>query len=530
MNRKEFLKNLAAGAAIAPTMLNGFQVSASNTSPFTNLIDEDNVVETDKVLVLIRLAGGNDGLNTIVPLEYYSKYKTARQNLSIAENKVIKPTSVTKWGFHPALPAFKNLYDEGKMKVVQSVGYPEQDYSHFRSSDIWQTGSDANQVLNTGWLGRYLKYEYPNYPIGFPNTTMPDPLAVEINYSLSLSLQGPVTGMGVTISNVKDFYKLTQGTQAPAPNTPAGEQLKYVRLVAYLSNKYNDSLKNAYEKVKTKPLQVPLNNELAEKLSIVAQLVAGGLKTRVYVVTLDGFDTHKTQSESNDSSKGMHSDLLKTLNDAVASFMQNLKIFGIQDRVVGMTFSEFGRRIISNGSGGTDHGAAAPMFIFGNKVLGGTLGTNPILPDKPQWDDNVVMQYDFRSVYASVLKDWFCIPNKDLQDIFFKNYQALSLVTPSACIPTATRDENQAAGEKLLNIYPNPFTEITNIGFKSNGGHTIIQIFDNAGKIVAVPVNKHFEEGNQVISWNSENLPAGVYYCRLQSGSISQVQNMLKVR
>ena len=530
MNRKEFLKNLAAGTVLAPTVLNGFNVSASNTSPFANMLDEDAAGDTDRVLVLIRLAGGNDGLNTVVPLESYAQYKTARQALAIPENKVTKPNNITKWGFHPSLPAFKSLYDEGKMKVVQSVGYPEQDFSHFRSSDIWQTGADVNEVLNTGWVGRYLKYEYPNYPNGFPNTTMPDPLAVEISYSLSLSLQGPVTGMGVTIANVKDFYKLTQGIQAPAPNTPAGEQLKYVRLVAYLSNKYNESLKNAYEKVKSTNITIPTNNELAEKLGIVAQLIAGGLKTRIYVVTLDQFDTHKTQADTGDATKGLHSDLLKTLNDAVSSFMKNLKTLGVQDKVLGMTFSEFGRRIIANGSGGTDHGAAAPMFIFGNKVLGGTLGTNPILPTKPQWDDNVVMQYDFRSVYASILKDWFCVPNKDLQEVFFKNYQTLAIVNPSACITTATHESNQDAGEKLINIYPNPFTEITNIGFKSNGGHTTIQIFNSAGKIVAVPVNKHFEEGNQVISWNSEDLPAGIYYCRLQNGSISQVQNMLKVR
>ena len=147
MNRKEFLKNLATGAVLAPTMLNGFNVRASNTSPFANMLDEDTVADTDKVLVLIRLAGGNDGLNTVVPLENYAQYKTARQALAIVENKVVKPTNVTKWGFHPSLPAFKKLYDEGKMKVVQSVGYPDQDFSHFRSSDIWQTGADANEVL-----------------------------------------------------------------------------------------------------------------------------------------------------------------------------------------------------------------------------------------------------------------------------------------------------------------------------------------------------------------------------------------------
>jgi uncharacterized protein (DUF1501 family) len=540
MNRKEFLKKMAAGTLLAPAMLNGFNVSATNHSPFASLLEEGSG-ETDRVLVLIRLAGGNDGLNTVVPLEFYTNYKNARKKVAIDENKTLKPTGVTKWGLHPALVNFKNLYNDGKLKIIQGVGYPEQDYSHFRSMDIWQTASDSKEIINTGWLGRYLKYEYPNYPNGFPNPTMPDPLAVEINYSLSLSLQGAETGMGITIGNTDDFYKLLQGIQTPAPNTPAGEQLKYIRLIAAQSRAYTDSIKKAYEKVKNITLINPMmkdakdspklvDNELGEKLNIVAQLIAGGLKTRIYVVTLDGFDTHKIQTDSLDSTKGEHDYLLRVLDGAIGSFMTNAKKLGIQDRILGMTFSEFGRRIISNGSGGTDHGAAAPMFVFGNKVIGGTIGNNPTIPTVAKEEDNLIMQYDFRSVYSSVLKDWFCIPETDLKTIFFKNYQALPIVSPAICIPTATHENNQVAGEKILEIYPNPFTEITNIGFRSNGGHTMIQIFNSAGQIVASPINQEMEEGKHQIYWNSENLPAGTYYCRFQNGAISQLTNMLKVR
>jgi uncharacterized protein (DUF1501 family) len=480
-----------------------------------------NSIDTDRVLVIVRLEGGNDGLNTIIPLEQYSNYKTARSNVAIEENKALKPKGVTKWGFHPALTSFKTLYDEQKLKVIHAVGYPEQDFSHFRSSDIWASGSDSKQILNTGWLGRYLKYEYPNFPNGFPNLAMPDPLSVEIRHSMPLLLQGPLNGMGVFVQDNVEKINNFSTIQTPAPNSPAGEQLKYVRLISGQSKLYNQAMKKAFDK--SKNIATYPNYDFADQLKTVARLIAGGLKTRVYVVSLGSFDTHDYQKEE-------HADLLSQLGGSIAAFLEDIKQLGLSNRVLGMTFSEFGRRIRSNGSLGTDHGAAAPMFLFGNNVVAGTLGTLPTISSNVGIQDNIPMQYDFRSVYATVLKDWFCVPTPDVESILLKKYQILPLINAPGCIPTAVHEQNQQAGVSLLNIYPNPFSQLTNINFQAREGYTVVQIFNTMGQLVASPIQGKFGEGEQQFYWNSEDLPAGTYYCRLQTGSESQVQPMLKVR
>ncbi len=517
---------MAGGAFTLPSALHGFAHTPNDLTAYSEMA---NVVDTDKVLVIIRLEGGNDGLNTIIPLNQYANYKAARANVAIPEAKAIKPSGVTNWGFHPSLAGFKQLYEEKKLKIVHSVGYPDQDFSHFRSTDIWVTGADSEEILNTGWLGRYLKYEYPNFPNGFPNTNMPDPLSIEIGGSTPLLLQGPLNGMGVNVPSYvkegKDFFERLETLHSPPPSTPAGEQLTYVRFIAGQSRLYNQAMKKAFDK--SKNLATYPTTDLANQLKIVARLIAGGLKTRIFVVSIGTFDTHDYQVEG-DNTKGEHAELLENLGDSVSAFMKDIELLGLSQRVLGMTFSEFGRRIKSNGSFGTDHGAAAPLFLFGHNVNSGTLGTLPTIGNSITAMDNIPMQYDFRSVYATILKDWFCVPTTDLQSILLKNYQFLPLIASSNCITTSTRDENQQSGNSYLNIYPNPFSQIANIGFETQQGHTMIQIFNGAGQVIAVPVNGYFNEGKHEIYWNSENLSAGTYYCRLQNGLNTQVLPMIK--
>jgi uncharacterized protein (DUF1501 family) len=524
MKRKDFIKYMAGGAISLPQIMKAIDSPSNTLSDFSDIV---NAIDTDRVLVIIRLEGGNDGLNTIIPIEQYADYKAARSNIAIAEKDVLKPKGVSNWGFHPSLESFKTLYEEQKLKVIHSVGYPEPDFSHFRSSDIWASGADSKEILNTGWLGRYLKYEYPNFPNGFPNEKMPDPLSIEIGHSMPLLLQGPLNGMGVIAPGGNDvtkddFFEKLLTIHTPAPNTPAGEQLKYVRFISGQSRLYNQAMKKAYEKSETLA-NYPVNNDLANQLKVVARLIAGGLKTRVYVVSIGGFDTHDFQL-------GKHADLLQSLGDAVSSFLKDLQLLGLSNRVLGMTFSEFGRRIKSNSSNGTDHGAAAPMFLFGNNVVAGTLGTLPKIPANLTTEDNLPMQYDFRSVYASVLKDWFCVPSTDVESILLKKYQFLPLLNAVGCIPTAVHEQNQQAGVSLLNVYPNPFSQTVNINFQTREGYTTIQIFNTMGQLVASPMQGKYNEGEQQIYWNSEDLPAGTYYCRLQTGAESQVLPMLKVR
>jgi len=276
-------------------------------------------------------------------------------------------------------------------------------------------------------------------------------------------------------------------------------------------------------------LAYPAGNDLAEKLKIIAKLIAGGLKTRIYMVSIGGFDTHDSQVVPTDHTTGEHADLLKELSDAVKAFMDDCRHLNIHERVMGMTFSEFGRRILSNGSDGTDHGAAAPMFLFGEYVQSGILGTNPLIPAAATTNDNIPMQYDFRSVYATVLKEWFCVPEADLQTILFQNFQSLPIINSPSCI-SSVHEVNAVAGESILSNSPNPFTGITTLDFKTKGGYTMIQIFNTEGKLVGVPVSGNYAAGSHTTYWNSEDLPAGIYYARLQNGADQQVRTMFKAQ
>ena len=201
MNRRDFIVRTGAGAVL-PALFSGFSLTAySRTLLLQSLLD--NAVLTDRVLVLVQLNGGNDGLNMVIPIDQYSALANARNNILIPQASVLKLTDAT--GLHPAMTGLADLYAKGKLAVVQSVGYPNQNFSHFRSTDIWLTASAYNQTLTSGWMGRYLDQEYPNYPTGYPNTAYPDPLAIQIGSILSPAIQGPSVGMGMAITNPTTF-------------------------------------------------------------------------------------------------------------------------------------------------------------------------------------------------------------------------------------------------------------------------------------------------------------------------------------
>ncbi|RAJ10794.1 putative secreted protein (Por secretion system target) [Chitinophaga skermanii] len=528
MKRRDFLK-LSAPATVLPSFINGFSIKAFGASPLLNAL-QGAATDNDHVLVMIQLNGGNDGLNMVIPLDQYGKYQAARTNIAIQEGKVLKLEKYTRAGLHPSMTGVQRLYNEGKVCVVQSVGYPSPNYSHFRATDIWVTGSDANQVLSTGWGGRYLNYEYPNYPNGFPNAEMPDPLAIQIGSIVSPAFQGPTNTMAMAVTSATDFYNLISGKEDPVPNTKAGNELAYIRLIAKQTNKFADSIKLAAGKV-TNQGQYP-KSHLAEQLKIVARLVAGGLKTRLYMVSMGGFDTHANQTNAGDTSTGMHANLMEQLSSSIDAFMKDLTNLKASKRVVGMTFSEFGRRIKSNGSMGTDHGASAPMIIFGDYVQSGVLGNTPTMPDAASVNDNIPMQYDFRSVYGSLLEQWFCVNNGDLQTILLRNYQSLPIVRPQACglVTGVDPDPNQTAGTNIITNYPNPFTTKTNITYITQGGHTLVQIFDTMGRMIHTLVDRIHVAGTYNLVFDGERLPTGVYYARFQNGMVQQVRTMLKVR
>jgi hypothetical protein len=202
----------------------------------------------------------------------------------------------------------------------------------------------------------------------------------------------------------------------------------------------------------------------------------------------------------------------------------------VADRVIGMTFSEFGRRIKSNGSMGTDHGSAAPVIVFGKNVRPGIVGNNPFIPTSASVSDNIPYQYDFRSLYASLLQQWFCVDSTNLETIMLRNFQQIPLAVNAACGTTGLQDIIRGSGEELITNYPNPFVQSTAITFRTKGGHTLVQVMDGLGRVVKTLTDKVYTPGVYTTTFDSQGLPMGVYYARFQNGSLQQVRSMLKTR
>lgn len=531
MKRKDFLLRTIPAATLLPVTINGYSAKALHmNSPLVQALMRGDIT-TDHVLVIIQLSGGNDGLNMVIPVSQYSNYFNARNNIAIPEARVLPIAGVTGTGLHPSLTGLQTLFADGKARLIQAVGYPQPNFSHFRATDIWMSGSNSDQEVFSGWTGRYLNYEFPNFPDDYPNVNMPDPLAIQIGSTTTLTSQGGTINTGMSITDPNNFYNLINGTTDPVPNTPAGKELKYIRTVNQQTQKYATVIKNAASSV-SQQVSYPSNNSLADQLKIVARLVAGGLKTRVYMVSFGGFDTHAAQTDASDTTTGTHAELLQKVSDAIKAFQDDIKFLQVENRVIGFTYSEFGRRIKSNASGGTDHGAAAPMFVFGSQVDAGMLGINPAIPATASVVDNVPMQYDFRSVYATILEKWFCLDKKVVESLFppaiNSQLQTLPIIKPGAC--SGVTPPPAINGDMLITNSPNPFINTTEITFKTGGGHTLIHIIDTLGRMIKTIIDAEYTAGTYKVTFNANNLPAGVYYARLQNGVVQQVRAMLKVR
>ncbi len=530
MKRREFLGKSAAFTV--PALISGYAVKALNEdSPLVRAL-MGGTTDTDHVLVIIQLSGGNDGLNMVIPLSTYNLYNAARTNIAIPQNRILPLNGYSNSGLHPSMTGLQTMYNESKLKIVQAVGYPQPNFSHFRATDIWMTSSNSNQEVYTGWAGRYLNYEYPNFPTGYPNSNTPDPLAIQIGSTASLTTQGPSINMAMSITSATSFYQLINGTNDPVPGTKAGKELSYIRSVAKQTQQYGTTITTAANRV-TQQSTYPANNSLADQLKIVARLIKGGLKTRVYMVSFGGFDTHSLQTTATDTTVGAHATLLGRVSAAIKAFQDDLLYLEIEDRVVGMTFSEFGRRVKSNSSVGTDHGSAAPLFVFGKPVDAGVLGENPTIQPVATVNDNVPMQYDFRSIYSTLLEKWFCLPKATVQGLFPPNIngqlQDLPLIKGNTC--KAPAPPPNPSGSTLITNSPNPFTNKTTIEFYTDGGHTLLQVMDTAGRLIVNLLETDFPAASrQTIVFDGSHLPTGVYYARFQNGTTQQVRPMLKVR
>lgn len=452
MKRRNFLRTAGMAGAVAtlPGVVDSFTVRAlAGGDPRLHQLLEAE----DRVLVLIQMQGGNDGLNTVVPYTNPTYYER-RPTIAIPKAKALRINDTLGW--HPALAGFRTLYDEGKLAIVQGVTYPNPDRSHFRGTDIWLTATDADIFGSTGWVGRYLQTVAPSYPAELPE----HPLAVQIGSSVSLGLLGTSGPMGITFRDPDEFYRLVNGgggnDEVPSSvqsDTPAGREVAFMRAIARSADVYAAVVKQANDKAGAPTVTYP-TNDIGAKLRVVSQLMSGGLRSRIYLISWanNNFDTHANQTSTSDPTLGAHASLLAELGDAVAAFMADMKNKGLDGKVSGMTFSEFGRRVAENGSVGTDHGTAAPLFVFGAKVNGGVYGQDPNLTELDEIGD-LLMEHDYRSVYASVLLQWFGTSASTTQDVLLRDFGATSLPLFAG---TTSVNNDAAAGTGFVSVGPNP--------------------------------------------------------------------------
>jgi uncharacterized protein (DUF1501 family) len=388
MKRRDFIKNstlASAGAFLIPSFLKPLETMAMEQ------------ISGYKNLVVIQLSGGNDGLNTVIPYgldTYYQKRKT----IAIQPNEIIKLDDLQ--GLNPAMSALQGIYDQGLMSIINGVGYPNPDRSHFRSMDIWQTASDSDQFLSTGWIGRYLDSNCQTCK--FPYT------ALEVDDTLSLALKG-AGKKGIAVKDPDQLYRNTKepffkdvlNSYHQNLNEDNLGYLYKTMIETQSSAEYIQKTSQTYKTVAEYP-QTPFANQL----KTVSRFINSGLKTRVYYVSLSGFDTHAGQ-------KMQQGRLLKQYADGVAAFVTDLKKTGKLDDTLVMTFSEFGRRVEQNASNGTDHGTANNLFVFGGKLK--KAGIYNEAPDLQNLDNgDLKHQVDFRQVYASILDKWLNVNNNDI--------------------------------------------------------------------------------------------------------------------
>jgi len=484
-----------SAAAAVPVVINGLSVSTLANSPMLSLLESAADCE-GHVLVLIQLEGGNDGLNTVIPIDQYSSLSVARSGILIPENKVLPIQGNASLGLHP-----------------------NPDYSHFRSTDIWLTGASSNEVLTNGWLGRYLTLDHPNFPTGYPNTQNPDPLALQVGYVVSPAFMGNNGTMGMAITNPSDFYQLITDSEITPDDSPRNHELGFLRQTARQTNAYSDRIKAAAAAANNLSPLYPAGNKLADQLKIVARLIAGGLETKLYMVNLGGFDTHSAQTDTADTTIGAHANLLKQVSEAIFAFQDDIKRLSVDNRVMGMTFSEFGRRINANGSQGTDHGTAAPMFVFGTSFPGKVIGNNPQIPANTTVNDNLPMGIDFRAVYASILKDWFCVDDVLVDTVMGDDYEYLPFTTGIW--------ELQDQREVL--VFPNPFVHSATVYFESIGEELRLEIYNAVGQRIKQIDKTYYGAGEQSIVIDGRDLRPGNYLIRLYGRNTTMTRSVVKI-
>jgi uncharacterized protein (DUF1501 family) len=369
----------------------------------------------DTILVVVQMTGGNDGLNTVVPFNH-DAYRKARPKLAIAAKDVLKIND--SLGLHPSARGLSKLLEDGKLAIVQGVGYPNPNRSHFESMDIWHTCQRKGSPRSTGWLGRFLDASHKASVVDAPAIHVgpeKQPLALAAEKVRVSSFASPDSLRLRDDDNMQLSAAIRKLTNSGEPLASASDPLLgFLQSSTTSALVTSDRITAALRDYKT-PVRYP-ESPLAQRFKTIAQLIDAGLKTRIYYVELDGFDTHAQQPAA-------HATLLSQFGDAMRAFTDDVAHHGHGDRTLVMSFSEFGRRVAENASQGTDHGAASVMFLAGSRVRAGLVGEHPSLDDLE--DGDIKFHTDFRQVYATLLERWLGWSSKSVLGGEFKPIDAL---------------------------------------------------------------------------------------------------------
>lgn len=540
MKRRNFLKILPA-AGVTSFAVNGHAMRPFANSKMARILNSCDGVE-DRVLVLIQLKGGNDGLNTIIPLNQYDTYFNLRPAIGIPQGSLVNLDgtlgSSEQVGLHPSFALFKNLYEDGDAAMVQGVGYQSMNQSHFKGTDLWFSGGDgtvANNNIPTGWMGRALQGFYPDV-YGVPTSDMPDPLGIQIgNPNPTLGFHTATEHQNVINLSGQDaagFFSLIQTIGgAPitnVPDTEQGHELEYIMGIENSTSQYAQRITSVFNAgsnyLTSYPTTQNINNGLANQLQTIARLIKGGCKTKIYLCQLGGFDTHSAQIDGGSPTVGDHAELLLYLAESVKYFMDDLNGLGLADQVLACTFSEFGRCAKENGSDGTDHGTLAPMFLYGKNVKSGVLGTNVNLSNLTNDNQLQNMQFDYRQVFTTILQDWLGASEEILTQVMFNGYQKVQLVDTAAVVDPSCYFSGSVSvwdnylKQKSLSIFPNPAQGYTEVSFENAGSafEARLSLHSLGGSLISSTL-VFANQGSNNFALNLAGLPAGPYFVRLEN-------------
>lgn len=535
MNRRNFLVSTgvaSAGAVFAPYIL--------KSNPKVDFVPNEKLLDLndDSIMIIIELFGGNDGLNTVLPVEYEDEYMKIRPTLNIPKDKATRigtsdiyinsglSENVHNYGF-------QGLLSSGRMAIVNGIGYDNPNLSHFRSRDIWHAGinsSDPNLKLLEGWLGNFFASKMPD----FPNKIPEHPITVALGGSVPLLFKSKIGDMGIALSDPQAFFNLGKGLSPKDNNFPSPTKSNYekeynfIDTIARQSEAYSQAVYNAYQKgiVKSK---VEYSDGLAQKFKIISALIAGGLKSKVYYVNLSNFDSHAQQMQAD--YKGGHANLLNQLASSVSEFIDDAVQQGFADRVAGLTISEFGRRAYDNGSRGTDHGSASLQFVFSasdNNINANyyRVEGHPDLMDLDEYG-NIKSDYDFRRTYSDFLQTWLGADLADTKNVFGQEFLPFGILKKRG---SSVEEIYRFVKNDDVKIYPNPSLGVSNLEFiVRKSGFLNISIFSTKGGKILDLGTSFYENGTHNLELNLSGFSSGNYYIQISNNN-SAINHKLMIK